>query len=373
KAAYYLANHVDSVKVVTDDTGKALSRTEYLPYGETFQQEGDIRFTAKYNGQALDEESDLYYYNARHYDPEIGRFVTADSVTDGPGTIKGWNRYMYVGGNPIMYKDPTGHEGEHIDHMTQAERKLNTASNKVMEDYGGSDQNQVEYGLKEQLMDRLLEQKNWECEKKCSRARTVTIVYEGKTLTINFKADFSNRAAKENSNWTPEAIIGALDNKVFGVWAKSLMQEGVYEVDVSGVGRPHPRPSHHKLNTNAAIDFNNIKWIDSAGKKQEDSLYGKRGKTDKFSQKVADLRGRLISNTLYYFGDKIKSYNSFSYALMDRMKNRWKKTGSPEWSNYRNTGYGCAAKRCENTNGTKSGTSNQNLHKDHWHFSFITF
>ncbi|MES0491849.1 MAG: RHS repeat-associated core domain-containing protein [Leptospirales bacterium] len=112
KAAYYLSNHVDSVKVVTDDTGKALSRTEYLPYGETFQQEGDIKFTPKYNGQALDEESDLYYYNARHYDPEIGRFVTADTVTDGPGTIKGWNRYMYVGGNPIMYKDPTGHEGE---------------------------------------------------------------------------------------------------------------------------------------------------------------------------------------------------------------------------------------------------------------------
>ncbi|MES0492070.1 MAG: RHS repeat-associated core domain-containing protein [Leptospirales bacterium] len=111
KAAYYLANHVDSVKVVTDDAGKALSRTEYLPYGETFQQEGDIKFTAKYNGQALDEESDLYYYNARHYDPEIGRFVTADTVIDGPMTIKGWNLYMYVGGNPIMYKDPTGHAG----------------------------------------------------------------------------------------------------------------------------------------------------------------------------------------------------------------------------------------------------------------------
>ncbi|MES0492162.1 MAG: RHS repeat-associated core domain-containing protein, partial [Leptospirales bacterium] len=112
QAAYYLANHVDSVKVVADDTGKALSRTEYLPYGETFQQEGDIKFTPKYNGQALDEESDLYYYNARHYDPEIGRFVTADTVTDGPMTMKGWNRYMYVGGNPIMYKDPTGHEGK---------------------------------------------------------------------------------------------------------------------------------------------------------------------------------------------------------------------------------------------------------------------
>ncbi|MES0489524.1 MAG: SpvB/TcaC N-terminal domain-containing protein [Leptospirales bacterium] len=109
EAAYYLANHVDSVKIVTDDTGASVSRTEYLPYGETFAQTGPIRFAAKYNGQALDEESDLYFFNARHYDPEIARFVTADTVTDGPETTKGWNRYMYVGGNPISYKDPTGH------------------------------------------------------------------------------------------------------------------------------------------------------------------------------------------------------------------------------------------------------------------------
>ncbi|MES0491848.1 MAG: RHS repeat-associated core domain-containing protein, partial [Leptospirales bacterium] len=121
KAAYYLGNHVDSVKAVVDDNGATLSRTEYLPYGETFQQEGDIKFTPKYNGQALDEESDLYFYNARHYDPEIARFVTADSVTDGPGTIKGWNRYMYVGGNPIMYKDPSGHAGAHLHGLIDME------------------------------------------------------------------------------------------------------------------------------------------------------------------------------------------------------------------------------------------------------------
>jgi len=136
-AAYYLANHVDSVKVVTDDTGKILSRTEYLPYGETFQQEGEIKFAAKYNGQALDEESDLYYYNARHYDPEIARFVTADSVIDGATSVKGWNRYMYVGGNPIMYKDPTGHERRPGTHIWE----------------GGDDESNVIYGYTVPLTD----------------------------------------------------------------------------------------------------------------------------------------------------------------------------------------------------------------------------
>ena len=80
----------------------------------------NANFAPKYNSQELDKESDLYYFNARHYDPELARFVTADVMVDGErrddktGLIissptYGWNRYMYVAGNPIMYKDPTGH------------------------------------------------------------------------------------------------------------------------------------------------------------------------------------------------------------------------------------------------------------------------
>ena len=126
KTYFYLADNVDSVKVVTNDIGEAVSRTEYLPYGETFATESQTQppicatdptdpsckvfaMVPKYNGQSLDPETMLYFYNARHYDPEIARFVTADTVVDGQATIKGWNRYMYVHGNPIMYKDPTGH------------------------------------------------------------------------------------------------------------------------------------------------------------------------------------------------------------------------------------------------------------------------
>ena len=74
----------------------------------------------KYNSQELDKESGYYFYNARHYDPEIARFVTPDTVIDGEkkdenGQIitsdtQGWNRFSYVRNNPIIYKDPTGHK-----------------------------------------------------------------------------------------------------------------------------------------------------------------------------------------------------------------------------------------------------------------------
>jgi RHS repeat-associated protein len=44
----------------------------------------------------------LYYYNARYYDPDLGRFIQADSKLDG------LNRYAYCHNNPIRYTDPTG-------------------------------------------------------------------------------------------------------------------------------------------------------------------------------------------------------------------------------------------------------------------------
>ena len=44
----------------------------------------------------------LYYYNARYYDPDLGRFIQADSVLDG------LNRYSYCHNNPINGTDPTG-------------------------------------------------------------------------------------------------------------------------------------------------------------------------------------------------------------------------------------------------------------------------
>ena len=57
----------------------------------------------------FDPENELYYMNARYYDPLIGSFTTADTYIDGEDSFMGFNRYAYVHGNPIKYNDPTGH------------------------------------------------------------------------------------------------------------------------------------------------------------------------------------------------------------------------------------------------------------------------
>ncbi|WP_246838635.1 RHS repeat domain-containing protein [Leptospira stimsonii] len=107
--AYFLTDQVDSVSHVLDDEGNTLSRMQYLPYGDTFVHKGDTNFAPKYNSQELDRESGFYFYNARYYDPGIGRFTSADTIIDGESDTQGWNRFSYVKGNPIGAKDPTGH------------------------------------------------------------------------------------------------------------------------------------------------------------------------------------------------------------------------------------------------------------------------
>ncbi|WP_061261006.1 RHS repeat domain-containing protein, partial [Leptospira interrogans] len=107
--AYYLTDQVDSVSTVLDDEGNTLSLMQYLPYGETFVQRGDLNFSPKFNSQELDRESGFYFYNARFYDPGIARFTSADTLIPDEYNSQAWNRFAYVYNNPIGAKDPTGH------------------------------------------------------------------------------------------------------------------------------------------------------------------------------------------------------------------------------------------------------------------------
>lgn len=59
----------------------------------------------------------LYNLSARYYNPIIGRFITADTITPGGGAdLQGLNRYSYCVNNPVKYVDPTGHEPMEQDH-----------------------------------------------------------------------------------------------------------------------------------------------------------------------------------------------------------------------------------------------------------------
>ncbi|MBN2736068.1 MAG: RHS repeat-associated core domain-containing protein [Spirochaetales bacterium] len=87
---------------MTDTQGNAVYAIAYDPYGKTYYTAGVDEAVHKYTDQEKDATG-LYYYRARYYDPEIGRFISPDSV------LAGLNRYAYCFNNPIKYNDPTGH------------------------------------------------------------------------------------------------------------------------------------------------------------------------------------------------------------------------------------------------------------------------
>jgi RHS repeat-associated protein len=74
---YTLLDHLGSTSVVTDSSGAQYGYTRYYPYGSTRDSGGFLDTSKKFTGQRLDGTG-LYYYEARYYDPTIGRFISAD-------------------------------------------------------------------------------------------------------------------------------------------------------------------------------------------------------------------------------------------------------------------------------------------------------
>jgi RHS repeat-associated protein len=64
----------------------------------------------RFTGQEWDSETGLYYFNARYYSPEQGRFTGVDPGNAGAvmGDPQSWNGYAYVTNNPLSYTDPSG-------------------------------------------------------------------------------------------------------------------------------------------------------------------------------------------------------------------------------------------------------------------------
>jgi RHS repeat-associated protein len=114
---------VDTKTYVTDALGSVLAMTNpsqnpelfyaYSAYGETNQLGVDLgsppnsnQYTARENDGLVGGTNggQIHYYRARYYDPLLKRFVSEDPI----GLRGGANLYGYVGGDPVVNRDPLG-------------------------------------------------------------------------------------------------------------------------------------------------------------------------------------------------------------------------------------------------------------------------
>jgi RHS repeat-associated protein len=97
---------LSSVTATTTHAGDVVDVHTYRPFGERLAPIPDNASDLLYTGREIDRDTGLYYYRARFYDPEIGRFLAEDPI----GFEGGINFYAYVGNNPVTRNDPLGLE-----------------------------------------------------------------------------------------------------------------------------------------------------------------------------------------------------------------------------------------------------------------------
>ena len=115
-ATYYYATNIQGdVVAILNASGTAVVTYTYDAWGNILTTTGTLASTLgthnplRYRGYVYDPETGLYYLQSRYYNPQMGRFICADSLVSTGQGILGNNMFAYCGNNPVLFCDPAGY------------------------------------------------------------------------------------------------------------------------------------------------------------------------------------------------------------------------------------------------------------------------
>ena len=154
---------------------------EYGPYGSAVKMEGNaaelnpFRFSSEY----ADDELGLVYYNHRYYNPQNGRWISRDPMTEKESYLL----YGYVNNMPTLYSDELGLARTITTNKDDC--SINVSLNIVIYPKGGDSINNIEMRTTAQRIKQSIES-NWNG-------------YEKGCCVVNVTADVSVQSRK--SRW----------------------------------------------------------------------------------------------------------------------------------------------------------------------------
>ncbi len=106
---FYHPDHLGSSGFITNLDGEIVQHIEYVPFGEVFIEERNSVWNTPYlfNAKEFDEETGLYYYGARYYEPRLSIWLGTDPKQDKYPNI---HSYCFSLNNPIKIIDPNGQD-----------------------------------------------------------------------------------------------------------------------------------------------------------------------------------------------------------------------------------------------------------------------
>ena len=110
---YYHPDHLGSSSYITNLDGEVVQHIEYVPFGEVFIEERNSIWNTPYlfNAKEFDEETGLYYYGARYYDPRLSLWMSTDPMQEKNFLI---SSYCFAQNDPINIVDYDGKDGVRI-------------------------------------------------------------------------------------------------------------------------------------------------------------------------------------------------------------------------------------------------------------------